>query len=107
MRFLAAGQGPLEADVRAAAARLGLDERFRLLGYVEDTPALLGASDVFVLASRVEGLPIALLEAMAMGLPVVATAVGGTPKVVTDGVEGDWSQRGTRTKLAASSRRHR
>jgi glycosyltransferase involved in cell wall biosynthesis len=86
--FLAAGQGPLEAKIRAMAGTLGLGDRFRVLGYVEDTAALLSASDVFVLASLVEGLPIAVLEAMAVGLPVVATAVGGTPKAVTDGIEG-------------------
>jgi glycosyltransferase involved in cell wall biosynthesis len=88
VRFLAAGQGPLEADIRAEASRLPLGDRFRVLGYVDDTAALLSASDVFVLASQVEGLPIAMLEAMALGLPVVATAVGGVPKAVTDGVEG-------------------
>jgi len=87
-RFLAAGQGPLEAAIRAEANRLGLGDRFRVLGYVDDTAALLSASDVFVLSSVVEGLPIALLEAMAIGLPVVSTAVGGVPKAVTDGVEG-------------------
>jgi glycosyltransferase involved in cell wall biosynthesis len=75
VRFLAAGQGPLENDVRAEVERLGLGDRFRVLGYVDDAAAVLSASDVFVLASQVEGLPIALLEAMAMGLPV-------------DGVEG-------------------
>ena len=88
VRFLAAGQGPLEAEVRAEAASLGLGDRFRILGYVDDVAAVLSASDVFVLASRVEGLPIAVLEAMALGLPVVATAVGGTPRTLTDGVEG-------------------
>lgn len=88
VRFLAAGQGPLEAEIRSEANRLGLGDRFRVLGYVDDTAPLLSASDVFVLASRAEGLPIAMLEAMAMGLPVVATAVGGIPKVLTDGVEG-------------------
>jgi glycosyltransferase involved in cell wall biosynthesis len=86
--FLAAGQGPLEEEIRAEIETLGLGDRFRLLGYVDDAVGLLSASDVFVLGSQVEGLSIALLEAMAMGLPVVATAVGGTPEVVTDGVEG-------------------
>jgi glycosyltransferase involved in cell wall biosynthesis len=100
VRFLAAGQGPLEAEVRAEAVQLGLGERFRVLGYVDDVPALLSASDVFVLASRVEGLPIALLEAMAMGLPVVATAVGGTPTVVTNGVEGLLVESGRPDELA-------
>lgn len=87
-RFFAAGQGPLAEQTATAVTDLGLGDRFRLLGYVDDTPALLAASDVFVLASRVEGLPIALIEAMAMGLPAVATAVGGTPTAMTDGVEG-------------------
>ena len=102
VRFLAAGQGPLEEEMRAMATTLGLGERFRILGYVEDTAALLSASDVFVLASLVEGLPIALLEAMAIGLPVVATAVGGTPKVVTDGVEGRLVPSGQPEALAAA-----
>ena len=100
VQFLAAGQGPLEAEIRAESARLGLGDRFRVLGYVDDVVALLSASDVFVLASRVEGLPIALLEAMAMGLPVVATAVGGTPSAVTDGVEGLLVEPGQPEELA-------
>jgi len=86
--FLAAGQGPLEDEIREEVARLGIADRFRLLGYVDNTVGLLSASDVFVLGSEVEGLSIALLEAMAIGLPVAATAVGGTPGVVTDSVEG-------------------
>lgn len=99
---LAAGQGPLESEVRREAAELGLGDRFRLLGYVSDAGALLSASDVFVLASRVEGFPIALLEAMAMGLPVVATAVGGTPRAVTNGVEGLLVEAGRPDALAAA-----
>lgn len=102
VRFLAAGQGPLESDIRAEAKSLGLGERFRILGYVNDTAAVLSASDVFVLASRVEGLPIALLEAMAIGLPVVATAVGGTPKVITERVEGHLVPPGQPEALAAA-----
>ena len=84
------------------AEALGLGERFRVLGYVDDTAAVLSASDVFVLASLVEGLPIALLEAMAIGLPVVATAVGGTPTAVTDGVEGRLVPSGQPDALAAA-----
>jgi glycosyltransferase involved in cell wall biosynthesis len=102
VQFLAAGQGPLEAEVREMAMSLGLGERFRILGYVDDTAALLSATDVFALASLVEGLPIALLEAMAMGLPVVATAVGGTPKVVTDGLEGRLVSAGQPDALATA-----
>src|SRR5207302_1361596 len=83
-------------------ASLGLGDRFRVLGYVDDAAAVLSASDVFVLASQVEGLPIALLEAMAMGLPVVATSVGGTPQVVTQGVEGLLVPSGSPDALAAA-----
>ena len=104
VRFLAAGQGPLEAETRAEVERLGLGDRFRVLGYVDDAAAVLSASDVFVLASRVEGLPIAVLEAMALGLPVVATAVGGTPRAVTDGVQGRLVPSGAPDQLAAALR---
>ena len=87
-RFLAVGQGPLESEVRALHAELGLGDRFTILGYRPDAARLLAGADVFALASRYEGYPVALMEAMALGLPVVATAVGGVRQAVTDGVEG-------------------
>lgn len=87
-RFVAMGQGPLEAEVRAAHERLGLGDRFLLLGYREDSTRVLGGADVFTLASTYEGFPVALMEALAVGLPVVATEVGGIPQAVRAGVEG-------------------
>lgn len=88
VRFLAVGQGPIEEELRRLHAALGLGDRFRFLGYREDAVHLLAGCDLFVLASRHEGGPLAVLEALAMGLPVVATTVGVVPDVVTDGVEG-------------------
>jgi glycosyltransferase involved in cell wall biosynthesis len=88
LRFAAAGQGPLEGEIRALHARLALGERFRLLGYRQDAPRLLAGADLFVLASRHEGLPVSVMEALALGVPVVAPAVGGLPELVTDGVNG-------------------
>jgi glycosyltransferase involved in cell wall biosynthesis len=86
--FLAVGQGPLEAEIRAAHAELGLGDRFQLLGFRRDALGILVASDVFVLASLFEGFPIAVMEALAAGKPVVATDAGGVPEVIVDGVEG-------------------
>lgn len=86
--FLAIGQGPLEAELRTDLAKRGLSDRFRMLGHEDDPIAHLVAADVFTLASRHEGLPISLLEALAAGLPAAVTAVGGVPDVITDGVEG-------------------
>lgn len=86
--FAAAGQGPLEAEVRAEHARLGLGDRFRLLGYRDDATRLIAAADVYVLASHHEGLPVTVMEALALGVPVVAPAVGGLPEVVHTGVNG-------------------
>lgn len=63
-------------------AKLGLRSTVKFLGYREDTLALYSAADAYVLPSRTEGLPMALLEAMSVGLPVVATAVGGVPEVL-------------------------
>jgi glycosyltransferase involved in cell wall biosynthesis len=85
---LAVGQGPLEREVHALHQELGLGERVRLLGHRTDVPDLLAASDVFVLASAHEGLPVSIMEAMVAGLPVVATAVGGVPEAVDDGASG-------------------
>jgi len=86
--FVAVGRGPLEAELVAAARQATLAGRFHFLGPRTDTARLMTGADVFVLPSHQEGLPVALMEAMTAGLPVVATAVGGVPDVVTDGVEG-------------------
>ena len=74
--------------MRALHERLGLGDRVLLLGQRDDAVRVLAACDVFTMASDNEGLPVALMEALALGLPVVATAVGGIPEAVTDGVEG-------------------
>lgn len=86
--LLAVGQGPLRDEVHALHEQLGLGDRFRLLGYREDVPKLLGAADFFLLGSAHEGLPVAVMEALAAGVPVVATAVGGIPDAIESGVHG-------------------
>jgi glycosyltransferase involved in cell wall biosynthesis len=82
------GTGPLEHALQDHTRLLGLADRVVFAGSRNDVPELLPALDVFALSSRIEGLPISLLEAMATGLPSVATSVGGVPEVVTDGDEG-------------------
>ena len=79
---LIVGGGRREAEVQQSAASLGLAEAVHFLGQRQDVPDLLNAMDIFVLPSYSEGLSLALLEAMAAGKPVIATAVGGTPEVV-------------------------
>lgn len=88
LRFVAIGQGPLEAEMHSLHERLQLGDRFRFLGYQADPAAVVAGADLFALTSRHEGLPIALLEAMALEVPPVVSAVGGIPEVVTDGVDG-------------------
>jgi len=87
VRFVAVGRGPLEDELRSQQARLELGDRFVFLGYRPDALAVMSAFDVFCLPSHFEGLPVALMEALALGLPVVATRVGGVAEVVTDGEE--------------------
>jgi glycosyltransferase involved in cell wall biosynthesis len=88
VRFAAVGQGPLASEVHAKHAAFRLGDDFKLLGYRPDALDVLAAADIFVLSSRQEGLPVALMEALALGLPVVATGVGGIPESVSHGVEG-------------------
>jgi L-malate glycosyltransferase len=86
--FLVAGDGSERARLEALAAERGLGDRIRFLGERRDIPRLLAALDVFVLPSISEGLSNAILEAMAAGRPVVATAVGGNPELVREGETG-------------------
>lgn len=85
LRLWIVGDGDERATLERLVSARGLSGRVRLLGLCEDVGPLLGAADGFVLASRYEGLPVALLEAMAVGLPCVATAVGGMPEALADG----------------------
>jgi glycosyltransferase involved in cell wall biosynthesis len=80
--------GAYERELRADAERLGVADRVIFAGYRHDVDALLAGCDVFCLPSLAEGLPLVVLEAMAQGKPVVATAVGGTPELITDGDTG-------------------
>lgn len=82
LRFFVAGDGELRADVEAQVAASGFGDRIRLLGWRDDVVDLLHAMDIFLLTSLHEGLPRAVLQAMAAGTPVVATAVDGTPEVI-------------------------
>jgi glycosyltransferase involved in cell wall biosynthesis len=81
--FLIAGDGDLRAVLEARATELGLGSRVRFAGWRGDLENVYGASDVFVLTSRNEGTPVALIEAMAAGVPSVSTDVGGVRDVVT------------------------
>ncbi len=96
------GDGPLRRTVEEELRRLGLGATVRLLGEREDVATLLAQSDVFVLASRSEGLPLSILEAMAAGLPVVASRVGGVPELVVDGETGLLVRPGDPEQLAAA-----
>jgi len=99
--FLLAGDGPEMPAVREAVAQLGLQERVRLAGFREDGRRLMGLMDVYLMTSEFEGLPLAMLEAMALGKPVAATAVGGIPEVIEPGREGLLAGVGEVERLAA------
>jgi len=82
------GDGPLMGDMVELAARLGISREVGFEGSRDDVPAFLERADVFVLPSRAEGMSNALLEAMSLGLPVVASRIPGNVDVVQDGVDG-------------------
>ena len=83
-RFIIGGTGPMEDALRAKIRDLKLEPYVKMAGFVEDVPEFLAGLDIFVLSSDAEGLGLVVLEAMAQGLPVVATAVGGVPEAVKD-----------------------
>jgi glycosyltransferase involved in cell wall biosynthesis len=88
VRLLIVGSGPAEAELRAGAAALGLNGVVQFAGFRADVPRVLNAFDLFALASHNEGLPRAVMEAMAAGLPCVVTDVGGNAEAVRHGQTG-------------------
>lgn len=103
--FALAGDGPDRAELEALARELGVADRVAFLGRRHDVPRLLASCDLFVLPSLWEGLPLSVLEAMAAGVPVVATSIGGTDEVVRDGETGVGVPPGDSPALAAAVRR--
>jgi glycosyltransferase involved in cell wall biosynthesis len=99
---LVIGDGPLRAALEEEAARLGLAERVRFAGYVAEVADAYRALDLLVSCSRYEGLPLCLMEAMAMGRPVLSMATGGCADIVADGETGRLVPRGDGAALAAA-----
>jgi glycosyltransferase involved in cell wall biosynthesis len=85
VRYIIAGEGELKGELRALARTLGIEGLVTFAGFRRDTKALLSILDVFVLSSVAEGLCTSILDAMASGVPVVATRVGGVPELISDG----------------------
>lgn len=88
VRFAVAGRGTLDREIRALRDEMGLGDRLLMLGPLENAPRFIGGCDLFALASHWEGLPLVIMEAMALGVPIVATRVGGVPELVRDGSDG-------------------
>jgi glycosyltransferase involved in cell wall biosynthesis len=103
-RLEIAGDGPCRTGLEASLTTLRLGGAVRLLGNVRDVPGLLQRARMFVLPSLSEGVPLTLLEAMATGLPVVATQVGGNPEVIADTATGVLVPAGNPPALAAAMR---
>ncbi len=87
-RFLIVGDGPLLQSLEKMTEDLGIDEAVIFTGFVDDVAGIYASADVAVLSSWSEGLPQSMLQAMAAGVPVVATRVGGVPEVIADGRNG-------------------
>ena len=88
VRFAIAGDGSQRKQLEELINSLGLQEHFRLIGFLSDSADFLAALDIYAVSSLWEGLPLALLEAMQLSKPAVATVVGGIPEVIQDYVNG-------------------
>ncbi len=104
VHILLVGDGPERGALEKLAADLGLSSRMHFAGYQRKPERFLPAMDLFALTSRIEGLPLALLEAWAAGLPIVSSAVGGVPKVVVNGENGLLFPNGDEGALATALR---
>lgn len=101
-RLVLVGDGPMADRLRAAAAEQGIDDLVWMAGDRDDVPELLRVMDLFVLPSLAEGISNTILEAMASGLPVIATRTGGNPELIEDGVNGSLVPVGDATAMAAA-----
>ena len=101
-KFVIAGDGTCREDLLTLARELGVLKNIDFLGHRDDVSAVLSQADIFVLPSQSEAFPNAIMEAMATGLPVVASNVGGIPELVEDGRTGHLVQPGDATALADS-----
>jgi glycosyltransferase involved in cell wall biosynthesis len=99
-----AGRGRQKGPLEQLAAELGIAERTHILGHRDDIPDLLAAADVFVMPSLWEGLPLAILEAMFAGKPVVASAASGIPEAIESGIQGLLVPPGDSDALSAALR---
>lgn len=104
-RLILVGDGDLRPELEALAVRLRMEGRVTFLGYRNDIAEILNASDAFLLTSAVEGNPMAVMEAMAVGLPVICTAVGGIPELVRSGETGLLVEKEATGKIAAAMER--
>lgn len=100
--FVLVGDGPNRGALEGQARALGVEDRVLFLGYREDVPDLLSCCDIFVLPSFEEGLPLSILEAMAAGKPVIASAIGGNDEAVVHGHTGLLVPPGNSAALAAA-----
>lgn len=100
LHVVIAGRGDQEKPLRELAARLGLGDRLHLLGFREDVPRLLSAFDIYALPSFSEGQSLALMEAMAAEMPIVASRVGGNPELLEEGRSGLLFESGRADQLA-------
>ncbi|MEW6274267.1 MAG: glycosyltransferase family 4 protein [Bacillota bacterium] len=100
VNFLIVGDGPLRRQLEHEAVALGLENRVVFTGERDDVPVILSALDIFVLPSLTEGFPLAILEALAAGRPVIATRVGGIPEIIADNHTGLLIKPGDPAELA-------
>ncbi len=100
LRLVLIGDGPERSSVQRLAEELGVADQMWITGWREDVPALLRGLDLMVNPSKAEGTPLTILEAMAVGLPVVATRVGGVADLVDEGVTGSLAPPGDSEALA-------
>ena len=102
VKVIFVGDGPERHNLEKIADSLGIAKQVEFVGWQSDVDHFLEKMDIFVLSSLREGIPVAMLEAMAKGIPVVATNVGGVPEVIEDGREGLLVKAGDPEKLARS-----